>query len=287
DLKDDSFAERDFLDSIDILNTQLNKYNAFLADRMKDAGYFRSIKSGLSFVDISNSLNKLKNIELNEIESIVKMTYLSKNKDVLLKKYEYRIENIEKQMKKKAGEAEIAKELLASVWDKEKNRYPAGIEKSAQSSTQMLLDSSMLEKLAEKEYISFLIKRVLDSEVEASSLEIDREYLGEDLKKLLEEGDNPVFSIDFVQQRLNEIKNEIVTLGEQANTLNQEFLQQKFTSIIKILKQPEPYTKYTKNPMLVLALSFIVGLILAIFLVFLVEFFSSYRRQAGRVSPKD
>jgi len=287
DLKDDSFADRDFLDSIDILNTQLNKYNAFLADRIKDAGYFRSIKSGLSFVDISNSLTKLKNIDLQEMESIVRMAYLSKKKDVLLKKYEYRIANIEKQMKKKAGEAEIAKALLASVWEKEKARYPAGIEKSAQATTQMLLDSSMLEKLTEKEYISFLIKRVLDSEVEANSLEIDREYLGEDLKRLLDASDNQVFSIDVVQQSLNEIKNEVVMLGEQANTLNQEFLQQKFTSIIKILRQPAPYTQYAKNPKLVLAVSFIVGLIVAVFLVFFMEFFSSYRKQAGFVSPED
>ncbi|MEA2102271.1 MAG: Wzz/FepE/Etk N-terminal domain-containing protein, partial [Thermodesulfobacteriota bacterium] len=82
-LSKDAFSRLDYIDQIDCLDKQVRVYVSFLDDRIEDAGHYRSIDTGDSFVDILNSLNNLMDNELNETTSVIDTLRLTKDRQIL------------------------------------------------------------------------------------------------------------------------------------------------------------------------------------------------------------
>ncbi len=277
---DKSLSNHDYLDTIGILNSSLGNYVAFLEDRIKKAGYYRSPKTGKSFIDIKESLETIKDIDLKEIDSIVTISHLTKYRDNLIQKYQYDINEIEKQRRKKDAEARIAQKLLQDAWQRREKEIPLSTQKGTGSPSSMLLDSFIIEKLSEKEYVSFLLKRALEADVAAKNLGVDKEYLEETLaaiKKTSAQSEDPGVHIKYVEKSLEKIRDQIVTLTNNTNDLNIEYLQNKYSNAIQILQSPYSYIDYSKNPRLLVVLSLIAGLILAIFIAFFLEWLTNAR----------
>ncbi|MEA3222141.1 MAG: Wzz/FepE/Etk N-terminal domain-containing protein [Thermodesulfobacteriota bacterium] len=279
---DKPLSNHDYLDTIGILNSSLGNYASFLEDRIKEAGYYRSPKTGKSFIDIKESLETIKDIDLKKIDSIVTISHLTRQKDNLIQKYQYRIKELERQRRKKDAEARIAQKLLQDAWQRREKEIPLNTQQGTGPPSSVLLDSSIIEKLSEKDYIAFLLKRALDADVAAKNLGVDKEYLEEMLaaiKKTSAQGENPGVHIEYVEKSLEEIRNQIVTLANNANDLNIEYLQNKYSSAIQILQSPYSYIDYSKNPRLLVVLSLIAGLILAIFIAFFLEWLTTARNK--------
>lgn len=285
-------STRDYTDTVSTLNSNIQEYSGFLEDRIKEAGYYRSVKTGKSFVDIKESLKTLKSIDLKEVNSIITISHLTRFRDNLIQKYQYRIKEIEKQRKKKEGEARIAQKLLQDVWQRGEKGVSLNMQAQKGTSPFVMMDSSILEKLSEKEYISFLLKRILEADVTAKNLEVDKFDLEERLAAIKDtntQDENSDANAKYIEQRLEEIRSNIIRLARDANELNTEYLQNKYSDVVQILKYPYSFISYDKNPRKVAGLSFIVSLILAIFIAFFVEYISNARgkMKGERLGIKD
>ena len=272
----------DYIEVVDIFESYIDTYSAYVNDMIKNAGLYRSPESGVSFVDILSSLDNIKKMDLHEIESILKISLETKHKDALIKKYQYRGKILTREMQKKQEEARIAKALLQDVWQQENARNALDVSSSSQASPQMLVDASVLDKLSGKDYKSVLLQRALDAEVVATSLKIDENFLNEEIALLTNKksGDTSRdIPIAYIDNSLETIRQNILALGQKANDLSREYLDTRYSGIIKVLVDPVSGTQYDKSPFLVMALSFIMSFILAVFMAFIVEYFRTSKEK--------
>jgi len=283
----DDIARFDYIDALEVLSLNAESYASFLGSVISDAGFYRSPLSGVSFQDLLNALNNIRQIDIHGITTILKTQLDTKQKDALLARYQYRIRSIDKEMEKKEQEARIARDLLQEIWTQERGRGPLRVQSDPSSSAQVLLDSTLLDRLSEKDYKSVLLQRALDTESSASALRVEKKYLKEDLAMLKAGGNEsagPAIELDYIEASIEKIRERLVSLAEAANTLNQEYLLTRYTNIIQVHKNPETFTLYLKSPLLVLALTLMVGLILGIFIALIVESASSRRQRQENVS---
>ena len=281
-LTSDLLDKYDYVEVVDIFKAYLDNYNAYVNDMIKNAGLYRSPQSGVSFVDILSSLENIRKMDLYEVESILKVSMETKQKDALIKKYQYRGKILTREMQKKQEEAKIAKALLQDVWKQENFRTSLDVGSSSQSSSQMLVDASVLDKLSGKDYKSVLLQRSLDAEVAANSLKIDENFLNEEIALLTNKKSTDIstdISIAYIVNSLEMIRKDIVALGQKANALSREYLGTRYSGIIKVLVDPVSGTQYDKSPILVMALSFMMSLILGIFMAFMVEYLRSSKEK--------
>jgi len=282
-LSPDILDKYDYIEVIDIYKAYLDTYIAYINDMIEDAGLYRSPQSGVSFVDIRTSLENIKKMDLYEIESILHVSLETKQKEALIKKYQYRIKTLSKEMQKKQEEARIAKALLQDVWQQENVRNSLEVGSSnSQSSPQIHMDASVLDKLSGKDYKSVLLQRALDAEVTANSLKIDENFLNEEIAVLMNrkstDGGADI-SIAYIDNSLETIRKDITALGQKANDLSREYLGTQYAGIVKVLKDPVSATHYDKSPVLVMMLSFFVSFLLAVFLAFIVEYVRTSKKQ--------
>jgi hypothetical protein len=218
-------------------------------------------------------MKNLKDIELAGVESIIYYYYLSKQKDFLLTRTQFRIKQMEKQREKKAMETATVNGLLKQVLEKDKNKSLTTIP-SAGGSQQLVFDASALEKMSEKEYISMLVRRALDAGVEADNLGVDKRYTEDYLALLGKKAGNESeaqAAKQFVEVRFETIRKELLRLGKDANDLNQEYKESVYSNVMQTLDEPHTYIKYKRNLKFIGGGIFILSLFGAMILAFILE----------------
>jgi len=84
----------------------------FLSSKIEKAKDFRSTDTGLSFADILQSVDVIDTVDLSRMDSIIGAFNLTKDKDKLIKLYEYRIKVKELEKAKKQDESKIVSDML-------------------------------------------------------------------------------------------------------------------------------------------------------------------------------
>jgi hypothetical protein len=273
DLPESILSQNDYIDAFQILNDRTNTYIGFLNTMVSTAGYYRSPRTGKTFIDIQTSMINLKSNELPGVESIIYYSSLSKQKDFLLAKTQFKIKQMEKQRQKKAMETAMANDLLKQVLEKDK-RSTSQTLPSAGPNSQIVLDASALEKMNEKEYISMLVRRTLDAGVEAENLSVDKKYLEEYMSLAEKNSGNESESQvarQLVDSKLESIRKELLQLGKDTNELNQEYRESKYSNVIQTLIEPNTYTVYKIKPKVAVGVTFIVCLFISIMLAFTLD----------------
>ncbi len=279
----DFVTGHDYGDVYNAMDDCVDTYISFLDARIKKAGHYRSPTTNESFVDIRASLEALKDTDLKEVGSIITISHLTRNRENLIKQYQYRLKEIRKEKEKKEQEAGVARQLLQEVWQKSSRNMSiaSGTRAGGNNISGIMLNSDILEKLSDKEDVALLLKRALDAEVKAKSLGVDEVYLEKDLAAITREkpGSKDRAIYNWVDKKLDFIQAKLQSLAKEANDLNQEYLRNKFSSVVQVLEYPRSFVTYPRNPRLVIALSFVLGLMLAIFIALFLEYLSGREKE--------
>lgn len=280
---DNFLADLDYLDVINTFNVRAHSFIDFLDSKIAKAGFFRSQKTSDSFIDIKNDLELLNNIEINKTEAAIKTLKLTKNKENLINLYRHKIRTIDVERKKKEKEALIAGNLLKDM--KHLRRYEtsksAGSEKGE---TNLVLDTSFIKNLVKEDSSSFLLKTALEAGVNAKNLEVDKEYLEEEIVFLTEtetEKEKEKENIAFVETNLKNIEDKIIALSKRANELNMEYLSRVVSNAVQVVRGPETSSVRSKSVKNIVLLASVVALFMAVFLAFFIE----YIKNASKSSP--
>jgi hypothetical protein len=263
----------DYIDSFEVLNNTADNYKKFIEKRIEEAGYFQSIKTGKSFVDLQTELKNLMEIELVGVDSLIYYYHLSKYKDFLLTKTQYKIKRMEQAREKKMLETEMVNNLLKQVLEKDKSGANTAMPLGTPN-TQIVLDADTIDKLNQKEYLNLLIKRSLESGVESQNLGVDKKYLQEYIELLQKSQvkETDVASAKkFVESRLEAIRLELIRIAKGANELNQEFMSTKYSKVIMITEEPHNLKSYDKSPLVVMAVSIFAGIIISFVLAYILD----------------
>lgn len=282
DIPEAVIKENDYIDTYEILNSSITNYIGFLDARIHEAGYYRSPRTGQSFVDIKTRLETIRDIDLSGAVSIIYSYSLSKQKGFLLTRTRYRIKEMQKQQEKKEMETSIAQDLLKQVIEKDKRDISSNIQVPG-NQPQITVDSATLQKLSQKEYLSMLIGRALDAGVQADSLKVDKKYLEDYLASLGQDSSNGKIDHPEVKQivenQLARTRDKIISLAKDANNLNQEYLARKYSHIIKVIIPPFSYTHYPFNPVLIVFMTLIISFVFAVIIAYALEYSSRIRDQ--------
>jgi len=272
-------ANSDYLDAINTFKVRTNNFIKFLDSKIGKAGFFRSQKTGDSFIDVKNDLELLKKIKLSETEAMIKTLKLTKNKDNLINVYRHKIRTIDIERKKKEKEASIARKLLKDM--KQPGRYESSKGAvSERSDTNLVLDTTFIKDLIEEDSSALLLKTALQAEIKAKNLEVDKEFLEEEIALLKEKGkEKEKENIAHVQAGLNDIQDSIVALSKRANELNIEYLKRIVSGAVQVIKDPETNTERSKSLMKILLLTGVVSLFFMIFLAFFIEYIKNASKE--------
>lgn len=102
----------DYLERAEIFQGKVNSIISYLIDKHSENKEFRSAKTGMNFVDLQGEYNNLMNFEIKSLFSLVFSGRLTKDKEKLIKNYEYKINQLNFNSSKKLEESNTTLNIL-------------------------------------------------------------------------------------------------------------------------------------------------------------------------------
>ncbi len=267
------YDKYDYPEISDVIQNQIDIIQNYLATKNKEleANNFRSKKTGLAFVDIIDSIGVLKKVDLQRIDSIIGSYNLTKDKDKLIKLYEYRIQQSQLESMKKKDEAKIYDDKV-SKYQKDKNvLFVSG---SGQ-------DANTVETSETSKYYDEMMDKSAVAGVDAQNAVHDATYYQMQIDKLTKDtveiakkqaAENEVLSL------LPDIKKKLENWIALTNDTVQEYYDtQLYNSAITKLS-PAESSGTLSSMKLYLAIGLVAGLAIGLFVTFLME----YWRKSGK-----
>ena len=153
------YTEYDYMESVEMLQSQIDIMQDYVAERREQAPDFRSSGTGLAFGDIEASLEAVEEIELSKIASYIESAALTKDRENFEEQYSYKIRKYN--MRLSELQAQLATvEATIETYVKD----PVVIV-SSQESTQQISQKN--------EYYDTLVERKLTLNTEIASINTD------------------------------------------------------------------------------------------------------------------
>ena len=265
-------------DIIYIFKTNIDSIEEFVKQKKEDAGAFRSKENGYSFSEILSELLVLKELDLKDAISKINTFSLARDKQGLISRIKDDIKNIEYKRLKNEKMAEMSFELLKTVQSNKDSIQGGKIIGSGQSSTQFVVDTSVLDRLKENDYVFYLIKLNLANRTNAINNSLTIAKLNDRIEGLENDEIRSKINDKKIIEQLQFIKRTIIEIAKKSNNLNCEYLESKFGKAISINNFPEYIINYQYKSRLIFSLAFIVSLFFSVFLSFFVDYVIRYRK---------
>lgn len=262
-----NYADYDYPEVAFIMRNQINMMESYLNAKSKEAPDFRAKSTGLSFNDINESLKLIENIDINKLNSIISSNRITKDKEDLLKTYEYQVKNYELKMAKSQDESRQSQEVM-NRFQKEKSVLFMGADVAPGATMEQEKPSELYDKLAQ---------RALDSGVEATDTQHDIDYIKHEMNIYQNDAE---INEQTRQQKTQQVVAMIKSLDKKLRTwikLTNETLDDYFENVYfkNAIMQPTPVQvsrpSLQKLPMN-MAISLVLGLILGVFAALFLDY---------------
>lgn len=267
------FANYDYPEIVSIFDRQLGIIYAQLDDKIAEDSDFRSRTTGLSFLELKQMVRLIDEIELNRSRSLIGAFNLTKDKDRLIKLYEYQIEQYDLLSRKKTDERLIINQMIDSYI---KDSSAVIISSIGGEQPGVSLDY-------EDEYYNSLVEDYTEAGIAATDASNEIAFLQFKIARLNEDAVTSTLKMEAVTEveELNEIIGvELTRWIDEINVTLAEYDQGRFyRSTLQQLTPAEIYKSGVDNLMLNLAIGLVLGLMLSVFIVF-------FRHAVGPESEK-
>jgi hypothetical protein len=218
----------DYTESVDMIESQIEIIQNYVAERKEQAPDFRASSTGLSFGDISTSLDSIEQVDLPNLSSYIENTSLTKDREKLIQYYNYQI----KQYNMKLSEAESNLNTVQSTIDSyEKNPI---VIVSSQESTQQITQNSA--------YYDELVQQKLDISMEVASIKTKLGELTELLEALgSQETKNTQEQYDYANKKLESITGTLANWIDLVEETTDEYYNTTLFSNAVKLSVPAQY----------------------------------------------
>lgn len=218
------YSKYDYPEVTKVLDNEYNMLISYLSVLQDEDPQFRSAKK-LSFQDMVATLRSSKSLDLNRISATVNAFNLTKNKEMLILKYQYMIRRYELEKNKDFGEYSISKELLSILKTKENGVILPSI--SGSPVTVKTLDKSY-DALAKKYNDAIVLAGNKDEDIKYFQKEIvklqNSQYSAEELKKAASD-------VDLMISVLN---GKLSTWVKSIKEIADEYFEQEYGNAIRL-----------------------------------------------------
>ena len=249
----------DYDDYIVILKEHINRLLLETKGEMKEK--FSSKITGVSYIELSRKIQNYENVNLKKYISYIDVYNFSNNTLTKKTRLEADIKMLKLEKSKLLGEAEVVKKAL--------DEYKP-------TTKQLVLPSigEMGIKLdTENEYYS----KLLGKYIELNTLAANKDYEIKYKKQELEEIKTPSSTEDeAIQKIIKNLVTELNKITEEINNLNKEYFDVEYGEMVKKIAPVELKTE-GKSVFLYAIVGIVLGAFIGIFIVFIKEFFKSYK----------
>jgi len=249
------FTAYDYPDIVEVINTQIDTIQEFLQSKEKEDSNFRSAETGFTFADLNRSFDILKTVDTTKLESLINTNNLTKDREKLIKDYEYKVKRMELEMAKKSSEAEEARRLMDQF---KKEDYV------------LIPDATRNELKTENpsSYYNTLAEIAITASVEAANIQHEIEYYKNEIERLKAVTDvSDAILIEEANNLIETIKTKMVDLINITNDTLDNYYSYKYGRSIRQIAPAEMVTGM--NVLMNLAIAFVIGIMVGVFTVFL------------------
>lgn len=266
------YSEYDYPEISTVIHNQINIFENYLKTKLEqeNGSNFRSVETGLSFVDIMESISIIKNVDLSRLDSIIGAYNLTKNKEKLIRLYEYQIKMAELNMSQKEDEEEL---LLATIqkYQKDQNLILQGLAGGD--------GSGVLNFESTNEYYNTLTQKYIDAGISARESSRMILYYQQEIEKLLNDSVAPSTKIEAeadVNRLIGLIRERIEHWIELTNkTVSEYYNINLFNKAITRNSPPEYYSNIGGS-LMVFAITAALAFMLSVCLVFIRYYIKTY-----------
>jgi capsular polysaccharide biosynthesis protein len=259
----------DYPEQIEILQNQIMTLKNYLKIKNNEMGAtgFRSKKYGFTFNDIIESITILEKVDVQSIGASIDSYNLTKDKEALIKLYEYRIQESELTSKKKNDEAKIYANSI-SQYQKDKNILVI-------PSNGVTSDINSVEKNQTSKYYDDLIEKSILAETQAKEAVNNANYYRKQINKLKND------TVDKSKKKeaekkvnllLDDVRTKFREYIDISNETVQEFYNSELFKRAMTILSPAEYSSTKSSLNLYLAIGALGGLMIGLFYVFLKEY---------------
>ncbi len=252
----------DYIYIPDILNEKIDLLKNHILNLQKEYKTFRSA-SGYSFSDVYNSLEKLQDIKVQNINALIKSNSLTRDPKAAVKRYENMIANLELEIYEKEEKAKKAEELLVQI--------------ESDNGENNNSDSSLVEALITQDNYKKLLENAREEGVEAKHKLVETQYYLNEIKMLKEKGELSINNKELVSEVENMTKNLLISLDEYKviiSKMNDELFNS--SKNITIIKESQMFVK-RQSKVFILASFLFLGIIISLLIVLALKIFVKYK----------
>lgn len=266
-----NYNKYDYMEICEIYEQQLENILDMLDGYDSQVTDFRSTKTGLSFNDLKGYFSGIRDIEYAKLYSMIRSNCLSKDEEVLLKNYQYKIDQLNIQNNKKSEESRVSYGIMSDFYKQYQhgviyNNWQNGLDAN---NNHIIYDENVAKKMTTYDEI---MTAYVDSGVEAANAAKDIEYY----QTLINDYTNDKISDEQKVQIKKEADTLIVQINKQlseyikiANDTLSDYNVYKGTNYISYLSSVSVSTKLSR--MVIVAFACIGGMFMGLVLAIGIE----------------
>lgn len=261
------FSTYDYPDIVEVISTQIEGIHEFLEEKNEEDSNFRSSETGYSFADLNRSFDILRTVDATKLASLVNANTLTKDRDRLIKDYEYKVKRMELEMAKKSSEAEEARRLMDQFKKEDYVLIPDG-------------SRNELKTENPSSYYNTLAEIAINASVEAANIQHEIEYYKNEIERLKAVTDvSDAILIEEANNLIETIKTKMVDLINITNDTLDNYYSYKYGKSIRQLAPAEMVTGM--NILMNMAIALVLGVMVGVFAVFLRYYWKSTESEAA------
>lgn len=261
------FSSYDYPDIVEVINTQIAGIQEFLESKAEEDSNFRSAETGFSFADLNRSFDILKTVDTTKLESLVNTYNLTKDRDKLIKDYEYKVKRMELEMAKKNSEADEARKLMDQFKKEDYVLIPDG-------------SRNELKTENPSSYYNTLAEIAITASVEAANMQHEIEYYKNEIERLKAVTEvNNTKLIEEANSLIESIQTKMIDLISKTNDTLSEYYSYKYGRSIRQIVPAEMVSGI--NILLNMAIALAIGIMVGVFAVFIRYYWKSTENEVA------
>lgn len=267
------YTEYDYPDVVEVISIQIEGIQEFLTEKTEEDSNFRSSATGHNFADLNRSFDILKTVDTSKLESLVNSNNLTKDREKLIKDYEYKVKRMELDRAKKNSEAEEAKKLMDQFKKEDFVLIPDG-------------NGNDLRTENPQSYYNTLAETAINASIEATDLQHEIDYYNKEIERLVSITERANVQLtEEADQLIENIKTKIVGLINMTNETIDDYYAYKYGGSIRQIAPAEMVSDISviKNMLIALAAGVMVG----IFTVFIKLYWTSTEEKKDKQKVKE
>jgi hypothetical protein len=225
----------DFWDIPELFQNSSRLLDNQLSTLITESLQYSDAKYQMSFRKIANDLHTWQITRLQPLEALTYEGHLVKNRDIMLLRIQYRIGDVDIQIKQKTQEASEAERLLGII--SKPNAMLAGQLNNRDGMP--VFDASALDKLIKSDYVGPVVSRISKLQAETQALEADRARLQKQLAVLPKASNVALQTLPpGYRELIDTLSSELKAIAQNYNSLLDEYLTATITSLVTVKQAP-------------------------------------------------